>query len=86
MSSNKLELFPSTFCELRLKEFHCDNNPLLPYIPVPAEQQEEVLRLKVLKPQQHSTASGVLLLHPFPNLTGNGLQIDDQGTQNQVSH
>lgn len=48
VSCNKLELFPSQLCDLKLKEFHYENNPLLPRIPVPAEQQEEVLQLKVI--------------------------------------
>ena len=47
VSSNKLELFPSTLVGSKLKEFHYESNPLLPYIPVAAEQHEEVLKLKV---------------------------------------
>lgn len=47
VSCNKLELFPSRLGELELKEFYYENNPLLPHIPVPAYQQEEVLHLKV---------------------------------------
>ena len=33
--------------ELKLRELYCEANPLLPMVPVPAEQQEEVLSLRV---------------------------------------
>ncbi len=32
--------------EVRLKELYFEENPLIPPIPVPAEQQEEVLPLR----------------------------------------
>lgn len=33
--------------DLKLKEFYFEVNPLIPHIPVPAEQQAEVLPLRV---------------------------------------
>ena len=47
VSSNKLQLFPLELGQLKLKEFYFENNPLLPHIPVPAEQECEVLPLRV---------------------------------------
>jgi hypothetical protein len=47
VSCNKLELFPLELGQLKLKEFYFENNPLLPHIPVPAEQECEVLPLRV---------------------------------------
>ena len=47
VSCNKLELFPLELGKLKLKEFYFENNPLLPHIPVPAEQEYEVLPLRV---------------------------------------
>ena len=36
--------------QLKLKEFYFESNPLLPHIPVPAEQEAEVLPLRVSHP------------------------------------
>ncbi len=47
VSCNRLEMFPSKLSNLGLREFYFENNPLLPQISVPVEQQEEVLQLKV---------------------------------------
>ena len=47
VSCNELELFPLELSQLKLREFYYDNNPLLPHIPVPAEQETEVLPLRV---------------------------------------
>ena len=47
MSCNRLELFPTELAQLKLNEFYFENNPLLPHIPVPAEQEYEVLPLRV---------------------------------------
>jgi len=33
---------------LKLREFYFEANPLIPHIPVPAEQQKEVLPLREL--------------------------------------
>ena len=47
VSCNTIELFPSELGMLKLKEFYFEHNPLIPHIPVPSEQQEEVLPLRV---------------------------------------
>ena len=47
VSANELDLFPSEVQSLSVREFYFENNPLLPYIPVPAEQYQEVIPLRV---------------------------------------
>ncbi len=47
VSGNQLEIFPAELQLLSFREFHFENNPLLPYIPVPADQHQEVIPLKV---------------------------------------
>ena len=44
--------------ELRLRELYCEANPLLPMVPVPAEQQEEVLSLRVRGGEREGEGEG----------------------------
>ncbi len=47
VSGNQFDIFPAELQILSLQEIHFENNPLLPFVPVPADQYEEVLPLKV---------------------------------------
>ena len=57
VSCNQVELFPLELGQLKLKEFYFENNPLLPHIPVPAEQECEVLPLRVSELSSHVSTS-----------------------------
>ena len=49
--------------DLKLKEFYFEVNPLIPHIPVPAEQQAEVLPLRV-RPSRYPQVIGMTLNVP----------------------
>jgi hypothetical protein len=49
VSCNRLEMFPTELKQLKkLHQFHCEQNPLIPKIPIPADQLPETLSLKEL--------------------------------------
>ena len=47
-----LSLVTTVYAQLqklkKLRQFHCELNPLVPKIPIPADQLKETLSLKVL--------------------------------------
>ena len=48
VSCNFLEMLPHSFSgNVKLREFYFEENPFLPHIPIPSEQQLEVLPLRV---------------------------------------
>jgi len=48
VSCNCLEMLPHSFISnVKIREFYFEENPFLPHIPIPSEQQLEVLPLRV---------------------------------------
>lgn len=76
---------------LKLKEFYFEYNPLIPHIPVPSEQQTEVLPLKVCfykiiwLLQYHEDMKKKAFQFVYSVVfVGNCISIDSKGTKKQV--